>query len=88
MDLPALDVLKEKNIYSGSQGEFRYKIQPEGEGMKAWAYQTYCLEYCQQNGLVLDEAEFSLDTSGMEQLTVWLEKQAIKIGTDNEHKKI
>ena len=40
--------------------------------MKITAYQEYCLEYCQEHGLVLGETELPLTEEGMEQLKTWL----------------
>ena len=37
MDLPMLDFLKEKNTHTGSEGNFRYKLKPDGEEIKVWA---------------------------------------------------
>lgn len=79
MVMPMLDILKEKNVYSGSEGDFRYKVRPNGETVRVWAYQTYCLEYCQENGLVLGEEEFPLDEGGLAQMEEWLKTQAAKL---------
>lgn len=81
MVMPMLDILKENNIYSGSEGPFRYKVKPNGETAKVWAYQTYCLEYCQENGLVLGESEFPLDEDGLAQMEEWLKAQAAKLAS-------
>ena len=70
-----LDFLKEKNCYTGSLGDFRYKIQPDGEELKVWAYRTYCFSYCQEHGLIQGEASFPLDQEGLKALTRWLEEQ-------------
>ncbi len=62
MEIPMLDMLQEQNIYSGSDGKFRFKVVPEKDSMKITAYQEYCLEYC----------ELPLTEEGMEQLKTWL----------------
>lgn len=79
MVMPMLDILKEKNVYSGSEGDFRYKVRPNGETVRVWAYQTYCLEYCQENDLVLGEEEFPLNEDGLVQMEEWLKAQAAKL---------
>lgn len=79
MDLPMLDFLKEKNTHTGSEGNFRYKLKPDGEEIKVWAYQTYCLEYCQEHGLMLGEEAFPLDAQGLEAAAAWLAEQQKKL---------
>lgn len=79
MDLPMLDFLKEKNTHTGSEGNFRYKLKPDGEEIKVWAYQTYCLEYCQEHGLMLGEETFPLDARGLEAAAAWLAEQQKKL---------
>lgn len=79
MDLPMLDFLKEKNTHTGSEGNFRYKLKPDGEEIKVWAYQTYCLEYCQEHGLMLGEESFPLDAQGLEAAAAWLAEQQKKL---------
>ena len=76
MELPMLDFLREQNPYTGNEGDFRYKLQPEGETLRVWAYQTWCLEYCREHGLMLGEAEFPLDAGGLEQAAGWLGERA------------
>lgn len=75
MEIPMLDMLQEQNIYSGSDGKFRFKVVPEKDSMKITAYQEYCLEYCREHGLVLGETELPLTEEGMEQLKTWLGQQ-------------
>lgn len=72
MEIPMLDVLREKNIFTGSEGDFRYKVTPDGNVIKAVAYRCYCLEYCREHDLILGETEFDLTPDGMEQLGQWL----------------
>ena len=73
MDLPMLDFLQAKNIYTGSVGDFRYRFQPEAETVKVWAYDPYCFEYCREHdGRMLGEAEFSLDADGLAKAGEWL----------------
>lgn len=81
MEMPMLDVLKEKNVYSGSEGDFRFKVTPDKDVLKAVAYQRYCLEYCRENDLILGEAEFPATPEGMEQLDVWLKELAAQMET-------
>lgn len=75
MELPMLDFLKEKNCYTGSVGDFRYKIQPSEEGMQVWTYRVYSFDYCQEHGLIQGEASFPLDQEGMEAMGQWLKEQ-------------
>lgn len=79
MELPKLEFLREKNIYSGSQGDFRYKLKPDGEQIHVWAYRTYALDYCIAQGLVRGEADFALSNEGLEQLRVWLGEQSLAL---------
>lgn len=76
MIMPLLDVLQAQNIYTGSEGAFRYKVKPEGGNMTVWAYKDYCLEYCQAHGLMLGEETFPLDEDGFSQMKAWLEEKA------------
>ena len=76
MQLPALDFLMEGNSYTGSEGEFRYQLQPTKEQtLRVWAYPTYCFSYCQEHDLLLGEETFPLDQAGMDTLVEWLEQK-------------
>ena len=75
MELPMLDFLREKNCYTGSQGDFRYKLQPDGDQVQVWAYRVYCFEYCPEHGGTLGQAAFPLTQEGLAQLRSWLEEQ-------------
>ena len=51
MEIPMLDMLQEQNIYSGSDGKFRFKVVPEKDSMKITAYQEYCLDIARNMAL-------------------------------------
>ncbi len=78
MEMPALDVLQEQNIYSGGEEKLRFKVVPDKETMKVTAYREYCLEYCREHGLVLGETELPITEQGMKELAAWLEERKIE----------
>ena len=71
IEIRGLDFFRSGNVFTGSVGEFRFRISPEDGALKAYAYRTYCFEKAQD---VRSEA-FSLDEYGLEQLAKWLEQQ-------------
>ena len=71
IEIRGLDFFKSGNVFTGSLGEFRFRISPEDGVLKAYAYRTYCFEKARD---VRSEA-FSLDEDGLDQLTKWLEQQ-------------
>ena len=75
IEIRGLDFFKSGNVFTGSLGEFRFRISPEDGVLKAYAYRTYCFEKAQD---VRSEA-FSLDEDGLDQLTQWLEQQRASI---------
>lgn len=71
IEIRGLDFFKSSNVFTGSAGEFRFRIAPEDGALKAYAYMTYCFEKAQD----VRSESFPLDEDGLVQLTAWLEQQ-------------
>ena len=72
LELPNYDVLREKNIYSGSAGAFNYKLIPKDDQLVAlvW-YGKFC---CEKSELAAQET-FPAQPEGYETLKAWLDEQ-------------
>lgn len=68
LPLPSLEFFQAKNPYTGSAGEFRYRVASDGELLTAWVYEHDCFEvadpFCQ--------GEFPVTQEGMHRLGEWL----------------
>lgn len=43
-DFRGVDFFQSKNKLSGSLGNFRYMMIPDGDGIQVYTYETYCFE--------------------------------------------
>ena len=77
-DIPKFYYFESKNIYTGSKGNFNYKIIP-GETLVG---QVWHGKLCSMKATIEQEQSFSMTQEGFDQLIAWLE-QCYKDGSTN-----
>lgn len=66
------EYFKNKNIFSGSAGDFQYRIAPEGEILKASVWKG---KKCFQLSEMLEEKEFSASEEGVSKTIEWIKQK-------------
>ena len=74
LDIPRYYYFSSGNDYSGSLGDFTYKIK-NGENLKAM---TWHGRLCSDKAEIENEMEFERSESGFEAMIKWLEEMSIK----------
>lgn len=74
LDIPRYYYFSSGNDYSGSLGDFTYKIK-NGENLKAM---TWHGRLCSDKAEIENEMEFERNESGFEAMIKWLEEMSIK----------
>ncbi len=73
--IPNFGILKNKNPYTGSQGDFNFNIIPESEEnilkCKVW----YGILNCSKSKIAAEE-DFPLDEEGYQKMKVWIQEQS------------
>ncbi len=67
--VPAIGFFENKNIYTGSSGEFRFRIAPDDEGLIASVWQG---KFCYEKSEILEEAHFEKTDKGLEEAVDWV----------------
>ncbi len=80
--LPGFDYMSQKNTYSGSVGDFRYKFFPEKKDdietvFVAAVYRDNCFEVEDAAGRTV-KAEFPYEPNGITAATQWIMEQMNK----------
>lgn len=80
--LPGFDYMSQKNTYSGSVGDFRYKFFPEKKDdietvFVAAVYRNNCFEVEDAAGRTV-KAEFPYEPDGIVSATQWIMEQMNK----------
>lgn len=80
--LPGFDYMSQKNTYSGSVGDFRYKFFPEKKDdietvFVAAVYRNNCFEVEDAAGRTV-KAEFPYEPDGIVSATQWITEQMNK----------
>ncbi len=71
LDIPKYYYFSSGNDYSGSLGDFSYKIK-NGESLKAL---TWHGKLCSEKAVIENEAEFEKSEAGFEAMIKWLEEK-------------
>ncbi len=71
IELPNTEYFSYRNIYTGSVGDFRYRIEPVDSQLKVYTYAIYCYEAAE----TIATYEAALDDDGIEKIRVWLTEQ-------------
>lgn len=72
-EIPDLHYFRSKNSFSGSRGFFRYRLDPDGEQLRAAAwFGQNCMERTEE--AAVRKKEFPLDEDGLEAAAAWLEQ--------------
>lgn len=77
--LPGFDYMSQKNTYSGSIGDFRYKFFPKKKDdietvFVAAVYKDNCFEVEDSAGRTI-KSEFSYDPDGIRSAAAWIKEQ-------------
>ncbi|NLL63951.1 MAG: hypothetical protein GX241_06985 [Ruminococcaceae bacterium] len=74
--LPRFDYMCQKNAFSGSIGDFRYKFFPNEEfnAFIAAVYKDNCYEVEKEAGRIIEE-KFSYDEAGIIEAEKWIMEQ-------------
>ena len=70
-DIPNLTYFEYQNIYTASQGDFRFRVYRDGDRLHVQTYRFYCFEKAQ----VEQEADFAFSEEGRGTLDAWLVEQ-------------
>ena len=70
-DIPNAEYFGFKNTYTGSIGDFRFRLTPAENGIKVEYYETYCYEVAE----ILDKLEVPCSDEGLEQAAAWLRER-------------
>ena len=71
--LPTLSSMKHGNVWTGSRGNTRWRIEPSEEILRAEVWRG---SMCRERSEVEAEGEFPLSQEGIEQLRLWLTQQS------------
>ena len=66
-----VDFFQSKNKLSGSLGNFRYMMIPDGDGIQVYTYETYCFEVAPK----LAETRVEMSDQGLQGAGEWLNAQ-------------
>ncbi|MBQ4575580.1 MAG: hypothetical protein IJA85_10380 [Clostridia bacterium] len=67
--VPAIGFFENKNIYTGSSGDFRFRIAPDEEGLTV---SVWLGKFCYEKSEMLDEAKFDKTEEGLETTVEWV----------------
>ncbi|GAA6513461.1 hypothetical protein [Merdimmobilis hominis] len=70
-DFRGVDFFQSKNKLSGSLGNFRYMMIPDGDGIQVYTYETYCFEVAPK----LAETRVEMSDQGLQGAGEWLNAQ-------------
>ena len=77
-----LDFMKRAEVYPGSIGTFRYRLQRSGKAgsgqLQAWVYENICFEKAQQ----IETETFPWTEEGMASLRAWLNEKLRERGSE------
>ena len=78
MELPNFHYFRSKNMFRGSLGGFRYRLEPDGELLRgiAWAGPN-CMECTDPERL--HREEFPLTEAGLEEARAWLSRKCAEL---------
>lgn len=68
IELPKVEFFAAQNPFTGSLGDFRFRLVPKGEEIHAYTYAVYCFE----KASVMSENTFLVSREGLEQIKAWL----------------
>ncbi len=72
-EIPNLHYFRSKNSFSGSSGLFRYRLDPDGELLRAAAwFGPDCMDRTEEKKIL--KKEFPLDADGLGAAVSWLEQ--------------
>lgn len=70
-DIPGIYYFESKNIFSGSRGDFNFRIVPEGESFNVTTWHGFiCSDLTQPE----EQNSFPLTTEGHAQMLAWLDE--------------
>lgn len=67
--VPAIGFFENKNIYTGSSGEFRFRIAPGEEGLTV---SVWCGKFCYEKSEMIEERCFDRNEAGLEAAVDWV----------------
>ena len=70
-DFRGVDFFQSKNRLSGSVGDFRYMMIPDGEEIEIFVYETYCFEVAP----TVAQTKVPMSQEGLSQAGDWLNEQ-------------
>ncbi|MBC8611068.1 hypothetical protein [Massiliimalia timonensis] len=70
IEVPGYEYFEARNIFSGSKGDFNFKILPDGEVMRV---KTWMGRFCLEKSEVWQEQEFPISKDGFELMRKWLD---------------
>ena len=81
--VPAIGFFENKNIYTGSNGIFRFRIAPSDDGLTAAVWQG---KFCYEKSDIIEEASFDKSDEGLEAAVDWvlMKQQQIEGGETPE----
>ena len=71
-DIRDYEYFQNKNIFTGSVKNFRYKIIPSGEIFRVVAWLG---KLCLEKSEILDECDFEFTPDGLDKAVEWIEKK-------------
>lgn len=70
-DFRGVDFFKSNNKLSGSIGDFRYMMIPDGEEIALYTYEKYCFEVAE----TMAETRVAMNEEGLAAAGEWLNRQ-------------
>ncbi|HIZ19373.1 MAG TPA: hypothetical protein H9674_00745 [Firmicutes bacterium] len=77
-DIPPLLFFQSKNPFTGSRGEFRFRVEP-GDALSVAIWRG---PYCYEKSEILETRDFPLDADGREAMLAWLEEKSREINEE------
>lgn len=74
--LPVLSHFQNENVWTGSDGRLKYKITPDGEALRAEAWEG---PWSYELSRVEEQRTFPMDESGREALGAWIRDWSAQI---------